>query len=122
MPSSATFFTIHDPCSAENINSNVNYAKNCAAAGLPSGFVATSNLTVPGTVAGNPDLQPERSFSYTGGLVLQPPMTPNLSVTLDYYSIKIKDAITEVAAQDIVNNCYGSSAGLDAATSISAVT
>lgn len=113
MPSSPSFFTIKDPCSAENIASNVNYAKNCAAAGLPAGFVATSNLSVPGTVSGNPNLQPERSFSYTGGVVLQPPMTPNLAITLDYYSIKIKDAITQVAAQDIVDNCYGSSAGLD---------
>jgi outer membrane receptor protein involved in Fe transport len=113
-PSSPTFFSgLKDPCSSENINSNVNFAANCAAAGLPAGFVATTSVSVPGTVSGNPDLQPERSFSYTGGFVLQPSMIPGLSVTLDYYSIKIKDAIAEVAAQDILNNCYGSSAGLD---------
>jgi outer membrane receptor protein involved in Fe transport len=115
MPSSPNFFAgLKDPCSAENIGANVNYARNCAAAGLPPGFVATSGVSVPGQESGNPDLNPERSFSYTAGVVLQPTMVRNLSVTLDYYSIKIKDAITEVAAQDIINNCYGSSSGLDA--------
>ena len=44
--------------------------------------------------------------------MFQPPIIPRLSVTIDYYSILIKDAITQVAAQDIINNCYNSSAGL----------
>jgi outer membrane receptor protein involved in Fe transport len=114
LPSSPAFFPgVLDPCSTANIGKNVNYAKNCAAAGLPAGFTALSNVSIPGTVSGNPDLDPEKSFSYTAGIVLTPPVVPNLAVTLDYYSIKIKDAITEVQAQDIVNNCYGSSGGLD---------
>ena len=113
-PLTSTFFTLRDPCSAENIGSNVNFARNCAAAGLPAGFTAVANLSVPGVTSGNPDLAPERSFSYTGGVVLQPQAVPHLAVTLDYYWIKIKDAITPVQAQDIVDNCYGSSGGLDA--------
>ena len=39
-PLTSTFFTLRDPCSAENIGSNVNFARNCAAAGLPAGFTA----------------------------------------------------------------------------------
>jgi outer membrane receptor protein involved in Fe transport len=113
-PVGPTFFSgIKDPCSVENINSNVNYAKNCAAAGLPAGFVAMTNASISGTNSGNSALQPETSLSYTGGVVLQPPMAPGLAITLDYYSIKIKNAIAQVQAQDVVNNCYGSSAGLD---------
>jgi outer membrane receptor protein involved in Fe transport len=114
LPNSPTVFNgLKDPCSVENINSNVSFAKNCAAAGLPAGFVAASSVGVEGKTSGNPDLQPETSFSYTGGIVLQPSFAPSLAITLDYYSIKIKDAISEVQAQDILNNCYGSSAGLD---------
>jgi iron complex outermembrane receptor protein len=112
-PVSGTAFNIKDPCSAENIGGNVNYAANCAAAGVPGGFMSTSNLSVPGTVSGNTGLDPETSFSYTAGFVLRPPTVRNLAVTLDYYSIKIKDAITEVEAQGILNNCYGSSGGLN---------
>jgi outer membrane receptor protein involved in Fe transport len=114
LPVSAGVFNgLKDPCSVENIGANVNYAANCAAAGLPAGFTAPSAVGIPGTVSGNTGLNPETSFSYTGGFVLQPSMIPNLAVTLDYYSIKIKNAITQVQAQDILNNCYGSSAGLD---------
>jgi iron complex outermembrane receptor protein len=112
-PSQSTFFNISDPCSAENIQSNVNFAKNCAAAGIPAGFVANTNASITGTTSGNPNLNPEQSFSYTGGFVMQPPMVPGLAITLDYYSIKIKDAITNVQAQDIIDNCFGSAVGLD---------
>ncbi|MFL5295308.1 MAG: TonB-dependent receptor domain-containing protein [Phenylobacterium sp.] len=113
LPSSSGFFNITDPCSTENIGANVNYAKNCAAAGLPVGFKANTNASIVGVSSGNPNLNPERSISYTGGIVFQPPIVPGLAITLDYYSIKIKDAISLVAAQDVINNCFGSSAGLD---------
>jgi iron complex outermembrane recepter protein len=113
LPSSSSFFNITDPCSQENIGNNVNFAKNCAAAGLPTGFKANTNASITGTTSGNPDLNAEHSISYTGGIVFQPPIVPGLSITLDYYSIKIKDAITQVQAQDIIDNCFGSAAGLD---------
>jgi outer membrane receptor protein involved in Fe transport len=71
-------------------------------------------VSIPGAISGNANLDPEKSRSYTVGFVLQPPTIPNLAVTLDYYSIRITDAIAQVQAQDILNNCYGSSGGLNA--------
>ena len=38
--------------------------------------------------------------------MVQPRWVPGLSLSADYYSIKIEDAIAAVSAQDIVNNCY----------------
>ena len=111
-PASSSYFSITDPCSQENINSNVNYAKNCAAAGVPAGFQANNNASIIGQTSGNPNLNPEKSFSYTAGFVLQPTFVPRLSITIDYYAIKIKNAITEVAAQDIIDNCYNNGSGL----------
>ena len=113
-PIQPTYYNITDPCSAENITGNVNYAKNCAAAGIPAGFVADTNASIVGQTSGNPDLKPEKSLSYTGGFIIQPPIIPHLSVTVDYYSILIKDAITDIAAQDEIDNCYNNSAGLSA--------
>ncbi len=106
LPASSGFFNVTDPCDASNINSSVNYAQNCAAQGIPVGFKANTNASILGTTAGNPNLDPEKSISYTGGFVLQPRWVPNFSLTIDYYAIKIKNAITNVAAQDIINNCY----------------
>jgi len=113
LPASSGFFNITDPCSTENIGNNVNYAKNCATAGIPAGFNANTNASIVGQSSGNPNLEPEKSISYTGGIVFQPPIVPGLAITLDYYSIKIKNAISLIAAQDVINNCFGSSAGLD---------
>jgi iron complex outermembrane receptor protein len=112
-PASSTFFNITDPCSAENINSHKNFAANCAKQGIPAGFVANTNASIVGQTSGNPNLDPEKSISYTGGLVFEPTdWVPGLAITLDFYAIKIKNAITQVAAQDIINNCYDS-ANLD---------
>jgi outer membrane receptor protein involved in Fe transport len=112
LPATPGFFDVIDPCSVENITTHVNYAANCARQGLPAGFVANTNETITGVETGNPDLNPEKSISYTGGIVFQPPVVPGLAITLDFYAIKIKNAINEVSAQDIVNNCYDS-ANLD---------
>jgi outer membrane receptor protein involved in Fe transport len=111
-PVSSTYFNISDPCSVENITANTNYAKNCAASGVPTGFVANTASSIIGQTSGNPDLKPEKSLSYTGGAIFQPPWIPHLNFTIDYYSILIKDAITQVSAQDIINNCYNESSGL----------
>jgi outer membrane receptor protein involved in Fe transport len=108
LPSSPGFQLVTDPCSVENIGGNINFAHNCAAAGIPAGFIAQTNVSTPTLSGGNPNLEPEKSISYTGGIVFQPPVIPNLAITLDYYSIKIKNAITLVAPQDIINNCFGS--------------
>jgi outer membrane receptor protein involved in Fe transport len=114
LPLSATSFNrLKDPCSVENVGANVNFAANCAAAGLPAGFVAPGTIGIPGTISGNAQLDPETSHSYTVGFAVTPTMVPGLAMTLDYYSIKIRNAITEVQAQDILNNCYGSSTGLN---------
>ncbi|MDB5455135.1 MAG: TonB-dependent receptor [Caulobacter sp.] len=43
-------------------------------------------------VAGNPDLKPEKSRSFTAGLIAEP--TRWLSLTVDYYNVKKSDLIT----------------------------
>ncbi len=106
LPATPGFFTIVDPCDKTNITSNVNYPANCAAAGVPANFNSNTNVSIQGTTSGNPNLDAEKAISYTGGIVLQPRWIPRFSLTLDYFSIKIKNAITNVPAQNIINNCY----------------
>jgi outer membrane receptor protein involved in Fe transport len=47
-------------------------------------------------VGGNPNLKPEVSHNYTAGLVLTPNWIPNLTASVDYYHIKINNAIGSV--------------------------
>jgi iron complex outermembrane recepter protein len=46
-----------------------------------------------GFVGGNPDLQPETADTFSFGLAFQPRFAPGLRLQLDYFDIKIKDAI-----------------------------
>ena len=123
-----------DPCDQaggtnanNNITSNPNRAANCAAAGIPTtitytdGSGATATIpwvNVPGSgVAGinrgNPDLVPEVGKSLTAGVILQPRFIPGLTVSVDYYDIKVTNVISGLTGQAIINRCYDDPDGID---------
>jgi iron complex outermembrane receptor protein len=54
---------------------------------------------------GNPNLQPEIADTLTFGAVLTPSFISGFDFSVDYYNIKISDAITALTAQQIVNPC-----------------
>jgi len=113
LPSSAGFFSVTDPCDVDNIDLDPDRAANCAAAGVPADFNSNTNASIEGFSSGNPDLEAEEAKSWTAGVVLQPRWIRGLSFTADYYDIQIDNAISLVGAQDIIDNCYDASGGLD---------
>ena len=101
------FATVGDPCSARNIGTGTsNRPANCAAAGIPAtyDYVYVSSLEIRS--GGNSELREETSDSFTVGAVLQPRFIPGLSVTVDYFDIKVDNVITAPSAQQILNACY----------------
>ncbi len=91
----------------------VNQTINCASATFTA-FCA-AHASNPGyysggysyglTSSGNPNLNPEKSTSFTGGIVLQP--TSRITLTVDYWSTKITNVIVPVSVtQDIINQYY----------------
>jgi iron complex outermembrane receptor protein len=60
--------------------------------------------------AGNPNLKPESSRTYTGGVVLTPSFIPGLTISADYYQIKLTSAITTISGSNtaIANICVAS--------------
>jgi outer membrane receptor protein involved in Fe transport len=58
-------------------------------------------------VGGNADLQPEKADTFTAGLVFSPKWSvlEGLRVSVDYYDIDLKDAISTLGAQVIVTRC-----------------
>jgi iron complex outermembrane receptor protein len=62
------------------------------------------NITLSG---GNPNLTPEIADTWTAGGIYTPRWLPGLSFSVDWYKIDIKDAITAVGAQQIIDMCYG---------------
>lgn len=62
------------------------------------------NFTANG---GNPLLKPEIADTWTAGGVYSPQWLPGFSISADWYKINIKDAISAVGAQTIIDMCYG---------------
>ncbi|MGY6551281.1 MAG: TonB-dependent receptor domain-containing protein [Erythrobacter sp.] len=117
-PPQAAFFRPFDPCDQTEIDRLVNAGDanvqnriaNCRADGIPEGFSDPLSARFAGTQSGNPNLREEVADTFTVGAVAQPRFIPGLSMTVDYYKIRIDDAINTPPAQDIVNNCYDSTA------------
>ncbi|WP_246623878.1 TonB-dependent receptor domain-containing protein [Sphingomonas colocasiae] len=104
---------ISDPCSVQNIGAGSSTrAANCRAAGVPDGFDKIYMTSFPYQSGGNPELREERSKSLTAGLVFQPRWIRGLSLTVDYYDIKVDDVITSPGVQQVLNACYDA-AGID---------
>ena len=54
---------------------------------------------------GNLALKPEKADSLSLGVVLQPRFLPGFSFSADWYSIKVKDAISQLYSDDIAIRC-----------------
>jgi outer membrane receptor protein involved in Fe transport len=106
---SQNFASVSDPCDVANIGAGTaTRAANCAAAGVPNGFIneEARAATLEITSAGNPNLREETAKSWTIGAVLQPRFIPGLTASVDYYDIELGDVISSVAPQQVLNNCY----------------
>lgn len=59
---------------------------------------------------GNPNLQPEIARTFTAGLVLTPGFFPGFSTSLDYYQVRLHNAIGQISGTSvsIQNLCNGS--------------
>jgi outer membrane receptor protein involved in Fe transport len=56
-------------------------------------------------VGGNIALTPEIADTYTFGTVLQPEIIPNLVASIDVFYIKIRNTITSLSSNTIINDC-----------------
>ncbi len=105
VPNFAPGFT--DPCDPGRINTSANRNANCTAdlGALLAGFSDTT-YSLPIVSGSNPNLEAEKSDSWTYGVVIQPRFVPGLNLSVDYYDIKVKGIIASLTAQQIVNSCY----------------
>jgi iron complex outermembrane recepter protein len=71
--------------------------------GLVYSLIDTQNIT--GYNSGNTHLNPETAKTYTLGLVYTPQALHGFSATVDYYSIKIDDAIGSVDIPTLISQC-----------------
>jgi len=61
---------------------------------------------------GNPNVNPEKADTITFGGVYQPSWAQGVALSVDYYDIKIKGAIAQLGAQNIIDQCYAGATAL----------
>ncbi len=112
-------FTFLDPCAdvlaqagsgagGRDVAQPQNIIDNCAALGVPLGFVQ-SNPSLSAVSAGNQNLAPETSDSFTAGIVWSPKINAGwidgLTMSVDYYDLEIDDAIQGRNPADVLTAC-----------------
>jgi outer membrane receptor protein involved in Fe transport len=123
----------HDPCSnvthaytwgnsAQNTTNRAQVLALCTA--LSGGFPITTSFVGNQSVyfalgrdaqKGNPALQPEGAKTWTFGTVLRSPFEAEalrrLTLSVDYYSIKISDAVTNLTTGEVYRQCFNQYGG-----------
>lgn len=98
-----------DPCEGGNPVGNPELTALCIATGVPPGAIGSVVSIIAGQInnfiGGDPDLEPEEAETWTLGFVWTPDFLP-LTLVVDYYNIEIKNAITQIAEQNVVDACY----------------
>lgn len=97
-------FSGNDPCAGPTPDFTVQQCVNLGVDPSRYGFIANNPAAqFNQLVGGNLDLRPEKANTWTAGVVFNP--TSNTYVNVDWYHIKIKDTISTIGAQTILNLC-----------------
>ncbi|MFD2631271.1 TonB-dependent receptor plug domain-containing protein [Idiomarina piscisalsi] len=108
-----TFARVYDPCEGVTATSEGNIDTNCRSIDSVNARIQSSgefNLTdaetqgTGGFVGGNPNVQEETADTYSLGAIWQ--ITDDLSATVDYYKIKVEDAISITSRNLVLERCY----------------
>ena len=117
-PASGGFDFVSDPCDALRLNDGTSFrTANCrtilSGLGLTPAQIASFSPSTDaqnttsrrGVTGGNAKLLPETAKTWTAGVVLQPSFVPGLTMTLDWYDIRISGAINTPTATEVAELC-----------------
>ncbi|UHQ22407.1 TonB-dependent receptor [Lysobacter sp. 5GHs7-4] len=104
-----SFPTVTDPCNTAQFGQQTTVGQaRCVAEGVPNGGYVQPNTQIRITVGGNPNLKPEKAETKTLGLVYSPSWVEGLDLALDWWNIKLEDAITTIGGTNIIQQCVDS--------------
>lgn len=100
----------NDPCQGAAPVNNALLRAVCIAQGAPASQIGAIDPPSAGqintTESFSPNNRPEKADTYTVGAVFQPRFVPNFSVSLDYYNIKINQALSQPSPGDVLSACF----------------
>jgi iron complex outermembrane recepter protein len=106
-----------DPCdirsSARTGANGAQVAALCVAQGIPQGVIGSYQFGTTATgqvVPGNLNLTPEKANTYNFGAVFNAPTNDgvfgDLSLSVDYYNIKIRNVISSIPGATVFSKCF----------------
>ena len=106
-----------DPCdvrSAARLGANGTQVRTlCLSTGVPAPIIDLFQYTtvaIASASSGSTSLEPETADTFTAGVVLsapsESPWLSGLSLSADFYDIRIRDVISQVSAVTTLNKCY----------------
>lgn len=107
-PQSRGFTAGVDPCVVSS-NPSPQQQDLCIQQGVPAADLPTFSQGSVGferTTGGNPDLQEEKSKTYTVGAVFSIPAIEGLNFAVDYFHVEVEDAITSLTANQMLADCF----------------
>ena len=113
-PPSETFTGVVDPCDGVTASSSGTYDAACRAIPQVAAAIAANGVfeytiadaqDINGFVGGNADLKEETAKTLTIGAVVTPTSVRGLSFTVDYFDIKVEDAIGTVGRNLSIQQC-----------------
>jgi iron complex outermembrane recepter protein len=100
-----------DPCQGAAPLNNAELRAICLAQGAPAFVIGAIQAPTAGqanrTAGGNINLRPEKADTYTVGLVFQPEFVPGLSLAVDWFDIKVNEAVSVPTPGDAITACFG---------------
>lgn len=102
-----------DPCQGNRVsqaqgNTAGTLSNLCRLTGVPVGELGSLPVPSSGQInnltGGNPKLGPEKAKTQTIGFVWEP--ISKLAISVDYYKIKIDEAVSSLSTTDVLNACY----------------
>jgi outer membrane receptor protein involved in Fe transport len=81
------------------------YGVSTTPLGVTNPYTRINSGTIVQTTSGNPNLKVEQAKSLTFGFVVEPRFVPRFRMSVDYYKISVKDAISTFSSQAIVDRC-----------------
>lgn len=112
--------TLSDPCANDRAPQDgvpdvgVTPPASCVAQ-LGAGYVVSqppNATTLSNRTGGNPNLRSETGKTLVVGAVVTAPRLLNLSLSVDYFDIKLSDVIGTLSTNQVVNECYVNQPGL----------
>lgn len=113
LPQNTNLASLSDPCAgfANTPGAPTATLAECQRTGVTAaqfGAIPPDSGQLNVLIGGDPNIRPEESDTFTFGVVIQPSVVPDLTISVDYYDIDLTDRVDTIPASFTLQSCLDS--------------